>query len=344
MKKISLLLFTLVLLFTQCFSQVSDKNKKSAKTAFNSAVDNIRSLNFELALTYLDAAVDLDPGLNEALIQRGKVKVELGKINEAISDFTLAAEKDPKNGEPDFYLGYLPFTTDTSQLVINKLNSAISKGYKQAQVYYFRGLYFLLAKDYSTAINDFSSAIDLQANYSLAYHNRASAKRALGDMQGALYDYRMAVNYENNFPVAFNNMGSVKIALGDYAGAVADYSVAINLDPEFCIAYNNRGSAKYFLGQPDSALIDFDKAIELQQNYLPALNNKAASLSKNTAYTESISLFDQILVSDNAFGKAYLNRGLVRELTGDLDGACSDWKKAFELGITEAEKYMKECK
>jgi tetratricopeptide (TPR) repeat protein len=205
-------------------------------------------------------------------------------------------------------------------------------------------LYYLLINENSNAINDFTAAIDLKPNYSLAYHNRASAKRAIGDMQGALYDYRLAVTYENNFPLAFNNMGSVKIALGDYEGALSDYSVAIKLDPQFYIAYNNRGTAKYFLGQVDSALIDFNAAIALQQNYLPAMNNKAAGLSKSSAYAESISLFDKIIQSDNAFGKAYLNRGLVRELTGDLQGACSDWKKAFELGIKEAEKYLKECK
>jgi len=344
MKKISLILFSLFLIFPLLFSQIGDKNKKNAKTAYNSAVENIRNLNFEVALTYLDAAVELDSTLNEALIQRGKVKVELGKINEATKDFILASRRDPKNGEPDFYLGYLPFKTDTSALILSKLNSAIQKGYIQAQAFYYRGLYFLIAKEYSTAINDFTKAVELKVNYALAYHDRASAKRALGDIQGALYDYRMAVNYENNFPLAFNNMGSVKIALGDYKGALTDYSVAIKLNPEFYIAYNNRGTAKYYLGQIDSALLDFNQAILLQEKYIPALNNKAAGLSKSLAYSEAIGIFDQILLSDNSFGKAYLNKGLVLELTGDLEGACTNWKKALELGIKDAEKYLKECK
>ncbi len=344
MKKVFLILVTIFLFFPHLISQVSDKNKKNAKTAYNTAVENIRSLNFEVALTYLDAAVDLDSTLNEALIQRGKVKVELGKINDAIKDFSLAGRRDPKNGEPDFYLGYLPFVTDTSRLIINKLNSAIQKGYIQAPAFYFRGLYYLIQKSYSTAINDFTKAVELKANYALAYHDRATAKRALGDIQGALYDYRMAVNYENNFPLAFNNMGSMKIALGDYEGAIADYSVAIKLDPELYIAYNNRGTAKYFLGQIDSALTDFNQAISIQENYILATNNKAACLSKKAAYTEAIGIFDQILVTDNSFGKAYLNRGLVLELTGDLEGACTNWKQALKLGVTEAEKYLKECK
>jgi len=173
MKKIPLILFTVFLAFSPIFSQVSDKNKKNAKTAYNTAVENIKILNYDLALTYLDAAVQLDPDLNEALIQRAKVKVELGKINEAIIDFTLAGQKDPKNGEPDFYLGYLPFEKDTSQLVINNLNNAILKGYKQPQAFYYRGLYYYLINEYSNSIKDFTSSIELKRNYALVYHDRA---------------------------------------------------------------------------------------------------------------------------------------------------------------------------
>jgi tetratricopeptide (TPR) repeat protein len=344
MKKIPLILFTFFLIISPLFSQVSDKSKKNAKTAYNSAVENIRNLNYSVALTYLDAAVDLDPGLNVALIQRAKVNVELGKISEAMSDFSIAGEKDPKNGEVDFYLGYLPFDADNSEIVINRLNASIQKGYRQPQVYYYRGLYYLLKKEYTAAITDFTAAIELQTDYALAYHDRATAKRALGDLQGALYDYRLAVNNKSDFAEAYNNMGSVKIALGDFQGALADYSVAIKLKPEFYIAYNNRGTANYYLGKPDSALFDFDKAIGLQADFIPSMNNKAACLSKNSAYAESISLFDKVIAGDNSFGKAYLNRGLVHELTGDLDKACADWKKARDLGVTEAEKYIKECK
>jgi len=43
-------------------------------------------------------------------------------------------------------------------------------------------------------------------------------------------------------------------------------------------------------------------------------------------------------------GLLYLNRGLVKEMTGDVVGACSDWTKAFELGEERASEYLKECK
>ena len=38
--------------------------------------------------------------------------------------------------------------------------------------------------------------------------------------------------------------------------------------------------------------------------------------------------------------KAYLNRGITRQITRDEDGACNDWIKAKELGIKMANKYI----
>jgi len=35
---------------------------------------------------------------------------------------------------------------------------------------------------------------------------------------------------------------------------------------------------------------------------------------------------------------------LIRELSGNLNGACEDWNRAKELGAEQAEAYLKECK
>jgi len=43
---------------------------------------------------------------------------------------------------------------------------------------------------------------------------------------------------------------------------------------------------------------------------------------------------------DNKYAKAYLNRGITKQMTRDEGGACSDWKKAKKLGIMMAKKYL----
>jgi tetratricopeptide (TPR) repeat protein len=94
----------------------------------------------------------------------------------------------------------------------------------------------------------------------------------------------------------------------------------------------------------EEALSDFEQAIMLEESYIPAIINKAATFSQNMKYTEAIAILDDIIDNASRNGIAYLNRGLVRELSGDLKGACEDWHKAISYGIAEAENFIKECK
>lgn len=324
--------------------QAQERNKKEARKAYNQALDYVTRGQYEPALAYTDAALDFDNSFSDALLLRAKIKVELGNKESATSDFLALKEIRPELGEVDFYLAYIRFPGQADSSLIAHFDEAIRKGYKIPEAYYYRGLLNQQFGMHSKAIADFTEAINRRQDYALAYHNRASSKRLLGDMQGALQDYRLAVGIDHNFPQAFNNMGSVKIILGDFEGAIEDYTVAVNLDPQFFIAFNNRGCAYYSLGKYEEALTDFDKAIEMNATYIPALNNRADVFGKQEKYSEATEIFDGIINSDADFPKAYLNRGLIRELQGDLVGACADWKKASELGLKEADAYLKECK
>ena len=50
-----------------------------------------------------------------------------------------------------------------------------------------------------------------------------------------------------------------------------------------------------------------------------------------------------LLVSFSSCGQTseeYLNRGVSKEILGDLNGACADWKKAAALGYTKAAQWV----
>jgi tetratricopeptide (TPR) repeat protein len=325
-------------------AQPSDREKRMAKNSFNKAVDEIHLLNYEEALSILTYSMELDPDNLETQLTLAKVKIELGKDQSALSDIKSLAIDYPQNEEIWFYIAYLSFQGVADSSILDSYNKAISYGYNQMQAYYNRGIIFFLFDDYLNAISDFTKAIELDSKNSAAYHDRGSARKALGDIQGALHDYRMAAEYNHNFPIAFNNMGSTKIILGDYEGAIQDYSVAIKLDSSFYMAYNNRGAAYYYLGRINEAMLDFDKSISLKTKYIPAMNNQASVLSKLANNQEALILLNGIISISESNGVAYLNRGMVREMTGDIKGACEDWSKAFELGTQDAGTYLKECK
>jgi tetratricopeptide (TPR) repeat protein len=72
-----------------------------------------------------------------------------------------------------------------------------------------------------------------------------------------------------------------------------------------------RGISKASLGYNKEAIIDYDKSIELDPK--------------------------------NKF--RYYNRGVAKHKLGDVEGACHDWSKAGELGISDAYTLIKQlCK
>jgi len=87
-----------------------------------------------------------------------------------------------------------------------------------------------------------------------------------------------------------------------YEEAVRLLSEAIEKCPEYMSAYNNRAQVYQLWGKPDKAREDLDKAISLP-------------------------------VSDtNALKNAYTQRGILRKVAGDLEGARADFGLAGKLG------------
>ncbi|AII43067.1 hypothetical protein KR100_06770 [Synechococcus sp. KORDI-100] len=101
--------------------------------------------------------------------------------------------------------------------------------------------------------------------------------------------------------------GNLKYINDDLQGAIADYTKAIEIDPNYAAIYLVRAKAKYELKNYQGAIEDYTKAIEINPKYAMAI----------------------------------FTRGLARKyVIGDLEGACSDWRKAAELGDEEAANWV----
>lgn len=94
--------------------------------------------------------------------------------------------------------------------------------------------------------------------------------------------------------------------------------------------YMKRGIAYSNKGQYDKAISDFTKAIELNPSEETAYVHRAIAWAKKDQYAE-----------------AFIDRGFQHYFKGQYDMACSDWKRACELGACEnyeREKRNGNCK
>jgi tetratricopeptide (TPR) repeat protein len=134
---------------------------------------------YELALNNFSAAM-IVPGattdrklMSEAYSKRGRLYLKLGRIREALEDFTQGVAQDPLN----------------------------------ADLLYGRGLAQLEAADGRTsfiqdAIKSFGRVISIDDDHALAYYERGMAKAILGEDAGAMHDLKRAITVDDKGELA----------------------------------------------------------------------------------------------------------------------------------------------
>ncbi|MCG9911575.1 MAG: tetratricopeptide repeat protein [Flavobacteriales bacterium] len=127
----------------------------------------------------------------------------------------------------------------------------------------------------------------------------------------------------------------------DLASALKDFDKTIALEPDFVSAYHDRGICHFELGMLEKSLKDFNKAIELDEEYVEAYFNRSLVYDELGMAAKALDDLNTAIKIDPDFGDAYYNRA-VYTLNTNRSQSCSDFQRAAELGIEEAELTMTE--
>jgi tetratricopeptide (TPR) repeat protein len=126
---------------------------------------------------------------------------------------------------------------------------------------------------------------------------------------------------------------------GDYTKVITDTTEALKLDPKAVGLYNLRGSAFYDKGEYDIAIADFNDAIRLGGPHATILHNRANAWRGKKDYAHAIADYDEaIRLEPNAF--SYQNRGVLKTVQGDTDGAMTDLNEAIRRDPSLASAYV----
>ena len=149
----------------------------------------------EAKIEMLTDFIRMHPDLEEAYYNRALALFRLGRIDEAIGDFTKAIKI---NGE-------------------------------DADAHYNRGLLYLAKGQYDKAVADFAVVIKLNPNAVDAYCNRGGANFRLGRLDQALQDYTEAIKIAPNDPDLYHNRAIIYKAKGQVDKARADLAKEASL-------------------------------------------------------------------------------------------------------------------
>jgi tetratricopeptide (TPR) repeat protein len=171
-----------------------------------------------------------------ALGNRGAALKILGHYDEAIADFALAIELDPKNPQ---------YRCQRGDILVRK-------------------------KEFAEAIADYSQALKRAPSYAWAYHGRGQAHLALGNGEAAVADFSKALRAK---PGEFNLLvlrGRANLQQNSYEAAAADFSQALasptmkrRLPKERAAVLSLRAFALLKQGRAKEASPDAEEAVKL---------------------------------------------------------------------------------
>ena len=202
---------------------------------FDQAIEEMAELGPGVRYKDFGNEVRLDSTLTQAYIERGQLKVELERMEEALQDFTQAAELD-------------------------------------VNAYAKRGQLKIELGDMDGALQDFDRAAELDAT---TYAKRGQLKRERGASEGAIQDFTRAAELEPSGTLEYINQRieesqEGKIDLLPNSEDLKEEDIFSTL----AFGYYLRGIARRELGDTEGALLDFGQALELEPTLAQAYVEK----------------------------------------------------------------------
>ena len=240
MLKIVFLLFLPCL----CIGQTADEYYKKGS-------DAQKKNNFQLALFYLNQAIQLEPNNCRYYISRSLWK--LGGIEDLSKDSSLLRKS------------------------LIDIDFAIDKGCIESSDFSLKAFILHKMNLQKLAVDNYQKAL-LMLNDTTSFetfNQRASIKDILEDYNGAIKDYTKAISIDpKKGEMLFSSRGFAKSKINDLQGALSDYTKQIELNNyssgTMAEMYFTRGCIKRRLNNKKGACEDWSKAGEL--GYMSAYN------------------------------------------------------------------------
>jgi tetratricopeptide (TPR) repeat protein len=178
---------------------------------------NIRDqkLDTNMALAYIQKAIDLDPKYEEALDMAGVLHSAMNSPL-AVSYFERLAELRPNDFNVYYKVGMYHLNTRNWNSAIEAFTQATQLNPKDAESYYNLGFIHLELQMYREARQYFTQSIEARAVNYRAHYARAFVIERLGDLKAAEADYLKALEYNPSHAPSQEGLGRVRAGLASF--------------------------------------------------------------------------------------------------------------------------------
>jgi tetratricopeptide (TPR) repeat protein len=328
MKKFNLFVLLLVTLLSFSFVINAQKSDATAK-----ALELMSEGRFKDAIAALDKAVGKNKDLYQVYKLRASLKRITGDFAGAATDYTLAIEQKPDDGElyEQRAMARL-YTQQDPGLILADLDAAIANGRKHEKVYVTRGMIKTQLRDFDGAAADYETAIGLRPDFARAYlglsslygMSRQEEKSAeiLEKFIAIIENSDTKLEIVKTEVVATSGATQVPNISGDKNTSVTEGAVII------------KGLESKKMTETQSSPMDINsKADQLEQskNTASAYASLASIYQRRKDLEKASTLVEKSLKLDANNFSALEVRGKIRTDSGDYKGAISDFDAAIKI-------------
>lgn len=134
--------------------------------------------------------------LGKAYSGRGTAWMDTGNPDQAIADYSLAIQVNPKDGAAYHNRGLAWKEKKNPEKAIADFTTAVTINPRDADSYFDRGNIRFDNNELDKAIADFTKAVEADPNFAYAYYNRAVAYANQGKLGDALGDAKKALSVQ----------------------------------------------------------------------------------------------------------------------------------------------------
>ncbi|MFO0477791.1 MAG: hypothetical protein ACK50L_03295 [Bacteroidota bacterium] len=203
------------------------------------------------------------------------------------------------------------------------------------------GAEYMKRKDYLLSEKYYRKSINENANYYKSYYNRALLYSITNQTNKAIADYTRAIKL-NNYYKAYVGRANIYYSLKDFSKTISDAEKAISLNKNYSKANFVLANCYDDLNKLDQALFFYNKAIINNSEDGSFFLRRAVVFGKKQQFVDCLNDLEKCTQLEPNDAEAYFWKGVAK--VNLKKSPCADFKKALDLGFTEAQNpYQKYC-
>ena len=207
------------------------------------------------------------PDISDAHINLGKAYASQGRWDVAMSELQTALQLDPDCVEAHSNLGVVYFSQGQLDRAIAEYQTALRLDASNVDAHNNLGVAYKSQGQLDMAIAEYQTALRLDPDNVKAHTNLGNLYASQGQLDRAIAEYQTVLRLKPDFMEAHNNLGTAYKSQGLLDSAIAEYQTALRLAPDNVGVHTNLGNVYATQGQLDRAIAEYQIALRLNPDY-----------------------------------------------------------------------------